>query len=53
MNKDILVAIEDACELGLNSHDPLHWEATLADILTVVRLELTKGGSTIKTAYEN
>ena len=34
---DILIEIDEACQMGLNSPHPEHWEAALQDILDFIR----------------
>jgi hypothetical protein len=38
-----MAAIEAACEAGLNSDDPKHWEAGLRDIMQLARASLAQG----------
>lgn len=38
----ILENIDEACQQGLNSPEPVHWEATLQDIMELVRNTIAK-----------
>lgn len=42
---DLLAAlhgVDEACQQGLNSPEPVHWEASLQDIMDLVRAAITK-----------
>ena len=43
---DTIQAVDEFCQMGLNSSNPSHWEAALQDIMNIARATIAKARGT-------